>query len=271
MSARGIIAAVRSRDESLSRFVFDLKFGILDLLLMIPGCWFGMLTFVCTLWALVIASLVLQSHEFNVFVIIPLFGLCLLLWCGSLVSRFKLKYLIGPVSILTVPFPFIVLKSFESHPRYAQTHTQVIAFSTIVAVDLAILLLLKTLIPRTRPMCALKDHLDLSRRHPLLRHYIKSVGLRSETESFPSGDACIAASFCLTAFSCTNIGWIWMFALFAMFGRVYFWAHHLGDVIVGAVIGVAVAAVILLLVPHTMWSHGISWLAMLITVMCVRK
>lgn len=64
------------------------------------------------------------------------------------------------------------------------------------------------------------------------------------TKAFPSGDTGMAAALLLTAGWYSGQWWVILLAPIVGIGRVYFGCHWIGDVIVGAGMGFAVAGVV---------------------------
>ena len=96
---------------------------------------------------------------------------------------------------------------------------------------------LKYVTRRMRPGIVLDLRLKRVRRHlPCLNYR----GKRGATvlESFPSGDVAGAAVLSTSLYLATDSYASFLFTVGSAFGRMYFWAHHLGDVLVGAAIAV---------------------------------
>lgn len=72
------------------------------------------------------------------------------------------------------------------------------------------------------------------RLYPIYEHVQKGFTV---FESFPSGDSAQAGSFSAALIVYTgNPAWV-VVALLAMFGRVYYWCHFVGDTLVGGSVG----------------------------------
>jgi membrane-associated phospholipid phosphatase len=102
-------------------------------------------------------------------------------------------------------------------------------------------LLIKIFASRLRPVVA--DALWLNAKIvPRIVHIHKFVDTPKEArESFPSGDA-VGAGVFYGIIACHTQNPLWILpTLFTLFGRVYFWAHHVGDVSVGCGLGLGAA------------------------------
>jgi membrane-associated phospholipid phosphatase len=122
-------------------------------------------------------------------------------------------------------------------------------------------LMIKIFSSRLRPVIAEAHWLNVNST-PRLVHIHKFVDTPKEArESFPSGDAVGAGVFYgVLAYHTQNF--LWMIpVLFTLFGRVYFWAHHLGDVSAGCGIGMGVAYLLHVLCGSTIltiWHLAVS-------------
>ena len=102
----------------------------------------------------------------------------------------------------------------------------------------AIVVALKALAGRQRPGAALASELrEVPRALPGLTH-LDAKG-SSAHESFPSGDAAGGAVFAASLVVSAGVAPApaCAYALVVSLGRMYLWAHHLGDVVAGCLIG----------------------------------
>lgn len=109
----------------------------------------------------------------------------------------------------------------------------------------AVVVALKAIVGRQRPGVALAAELGgVPRALPSLTYLC--AGGETATQSFPSGDATGGAVFatCLTLSAGTSGRAACGYAVLVALGRMYLWAHHLGDVTAGCLIGVLSTAML---------------------------
>jgi len=124
-------------------------------------------------------------------------------------------------------------------------------------------LALKIVSKRLRPVVADAHWLNVVTVRRLLGVH-ESVNTPKEArESFPSGDA-VGAGVFYGVLACSTDSSLWLIpVVITLFGRVYFWAHHIGDVSVGCIIGLSVSYVLHAIVGDmvlTLW-HFLGVLA----------
>lgn len=149
--------------------------------------------------------------------------------------------------LLTLPIFTLSFLSLGRVPAAARS----VGFTSITCTVLTVALTipLKALSNRLRPAAALKlGEKVAERRSPLVVPYIQAMCVGGQSkESLPSADAAVMAAnaLLLSAWSYPPAPWapaalgLTMIAL-CFFGRMYFWAHHLLDVLTGAAVGAIV-------------------------------
>ncbi|CAE8637333.1 unnamed protein product [Polarella glacialis] len=146
----------------------------------------------------------------------------------------------------------------------------------------AVTIPLKAATDRLRPAAALSLSDQIAkRRSPLLAPYIKAMCAGGQSrEALPSSDAAVMAAnavLLVQFWHAPPAAWmpgalaVTLFSL-ACFGRMYFWAHHLLDVLVGGSLGAAVASVLV----HTGFGFrpghvGVSFVIFLVAVAAMQK
>jgi len=99
----------------------------------------------------------------------------------------------------------------------------------------------KVFMRRLRPGSCLEKELSLIHRELPALNYLNRQG-HVCFESFPSGDAAGAMVFSAALFIITDYQyyWVFLFGFMSAFGRMYFFAHHLFDVLVGEIVAFTV-------------------------------
>ncbi|CAE6924199.1 DUSP12, partial [Symbiodinium sp. CCMP2592] len=171
---------------------------------------------------------------------------------GGLAQRFDF---IRVTKLFLFLMPGLTLAALHTAPAAAAAVGRASLVSACLAV--AFSFPLKASFDRLRPAAALG--LDTKRRAPLLRPYIQAMCQGGQSrEALPSSDAAVMAANAVILWRCWQsppAPWapaavaVGAFA-FAAFGRMYFWAHHLLDVIAGGFMGVCVAKGVLHLGLH---------------------
>jgi membrane-associated phospholipid phosphatase len=134
--------------------------------------------------------------------------------------------------------------------RPAVQGIQFFAFSTLFTQ--IFIVVLKRGACRTRP-CMRPFPAPLPVRSPPLSAFVSST--KHAKESFPSGDAAEAVIFAATLYRHGRPLWLCIsIVLLSASGRVYFHAHHLGDVIAGvSIAGIGCAVTSLLVTAELDW------------------
>jgi len=113
----------------------------------------------------------------------------------------------------------------------------------------------KSLVWRLRPTAVLKDLQGVRRGFPELGFLVRQPD--QANLSFPSGDsagsACFATALALAAPELTTPAII--LACTSGFGRMYFHAHHFGDVVAGELLGAGSVLLMHRFVPRAHWGH----------------
>jgi len=189
------------------------------------------------------------------------FGMYLIYWftllysptrnSASIFDLLGTKYLIGCVFIVQIVSRILLPSSSKASTSASASlgsyHLCLYLLSQIVALQL------KTLAHRKRPgLCdSLQSELKKVRRHFPELTYMNASGY-AVFESFPSADAAGAMIFsCALSLAIKNndddddddnssaaatSNWVYIFVIITSFGRMYYWAHHLLDVLVGCMI-----------------------------------
>lgn len=228
-------------DKHLSGFVFNLTFpGWLEMVLSFPGafmafptCWFG-----CTAhWlAFSISPTPALFLSATILTLVGAFsfygGLAGLFDSGTAVKRLMIPLFICSVYLLQHFLPDL---HFGGQASIAAREAAYSFLSAACVVN-AVLFAVKKLVGRLRPCAAL----DISsKRTAMMLAYINPMkGPGHATDSFCSADVAVMATL---VYHMDGPSYL-RAALLAttMFGRLYFWAHHLVDVVCGAICGLAV-------------------------------
>jgi membrane-associated phospholipid phosphatase len=218
-------------DKALSTVIFHLEIGFLELPLSTVGMWFGVpvvaLVFVPTFLVLVLTAAA-ESTVFYVFVgFAALFltsGWCYCIHEGKIMSLYHV-----PRNILL----FLIVCSHctcstlvpEANSLVSFYHSSYIFTQTFV-------LALKNVCRRRRPGLALHTQLENRERWIEEINYFGRKGF-TMFEAFPSGDTAGSAVCAYALYRVTENSAYFVLIFLSAFGRMYFWAHHLLDVIVG--------------------------------------
>lgn len=242
--------------------VFNLELGVLEYLLAVPGVWFGV-PITSMLWlptvlamvheptiALPFAPTLAGASTWFLLVILPLFTV-LMVWyvmClrdGDHHPFYTSKPLVpGLVCILLSTY----MCSSKGNGVPAFYITSYMFTQTFIFIG-------KIKGQRMRPGAA---HPRLERDISRLIPTINYGGAKGQNvfQAFPSGDAAGAMCFSYTLYLITNDSWSFMWVVLSMFGRMYLWAHHLVDVVVGALISVVCMTFLLTYVNTSMDNYG---------------
>ena len=238
--------------------MFELELGALELPLSVPGHWFGAPPLALATMPIVSGAIGAQSNAMATLSAVVVGG-SLYLWFSTLN---KLRdggnmgriYMPGGSSryalFLLLPHIALLLCRACGGGRAA---VPAAAFAQIAwLLTQALIAVLKIGAGRCRPVAceALAGRLAggrVRRRFPQLQDFLRSPTVACE--SFPSGDAAGASSWAAAAIVMAThgaagapvLGWLGPSCAFgSAFGRVYFHAHHILDVLVGAVLGASV-------------------------------
>lgn len=213
---------------------FSWQLGLLELPLAVPGTWFGTTTTSLGSAPLLLAA---AAEPGNVGLLLAAAGvfLCaLVLFCAVLMRRAD-RGLLWWRPYVAVLCSFGLASALAREQRAAQAASFYIAswgYSVLAGT------LVKTVFARKRPCISMpgRDALADARLLPLHEHLCTGY---TAIESFPSGDACGGAVASTVLWLVTGGGsWlVWLPMLLSSYGRMYIWAHHLLDVVVGAAIG----------------------------------
>lgn len=237
---------MKTLDVSLSWPIFCLRLGVLEWPLSVPGVWFGIpitsLVFMPML--LVLADMDPQRHRYactflwTMLVCVPTFIVLLVRWVRVLLAgdhhpMYSTK--------LVPPLVLALLGSLQFFHWFDHmtTHGSAVPYFYISSWFLTqtVVSALKICVGRMRPGIALAESLRQVPRHLACLNYRGSKGV-TVFESFPSGDAAGAMAFSTALFVITGRQHLsaFVFAGLSAFGRMYFWAHHIGDVSAGMAI-----------------------------------
>lgn len=251
------LASLDQLDKKVSRPIQQLQLGPLEYLLMVPGSWFGLPSMYVTVCAALIGLAADPSWEW-VGVSAGIFLVMLVMFCQVVIFKsWNWKLLRSRLDFVYLGVFCVLSKLFAS----SRAHQAMLLFGlTMLAAQLPTLVV-KIFSSRVRPVIAEKDWLNTTTTPRLVPIHKFVDNPKEARESFPSGDAVGAGVFYgVIAFFTQNL--LWLLPVFiTLFGRVYFWAHHIGDVSVGGALGVAVAALLHLLcggVELTIWHFAVS-------------
>ncbi|CAJ1335186.1 unnamed protein product [Effrenium voratum] len=240
--------ALNRLDERFSAPVFNLKLpDSAELLLSVPGALMGFPHAFFGATPMMLAYLASPAGQGGP----ALLGATLLALLGGLsfyggLAQWFDFIKASKVMIFAMPYLCLLAASFCTAAP--------VAYASLVCASLSVALSipLKAWSDRRRP--AAKLGFPLTKRAPLLRPYIQAMCTGGQSrESLPSSDAAVMAANAMLLWRCwRNPPWHWaplaaalgLFAL-ASFGRMYFWAHHLCDVLCGGLLGVLVVICVL--------------------------
>jgi membrane-associated phospholipid phosphatase len=246
-------------DKWLSyHLVFSWQLGLLELPLAVPGTWFGTTTTSLGSAPLLIAAVADPTNGRLAGAAGIVFLLALIVFCLVLMRKLDR-------SLLWWNPPFFVLTSVAIAGWLSPARGARIAAFYIACWGYSVLLgsALKTVYARRRPCISVDgcQYLDDVRMLPLHEHLCAGY---TAIESFPSGDACggAVASTALYLVTGSSSWLIWLPMLLSAYGRVYIWAHHILDVVVGAALGIGISLALNRLSP---W-HSFGWQPLLLCV-----
>lgn len=224
-------------DKRMSWCVFSLELGKMEWALSVPGVWHGIPA--CSLVWMTSLLVLCDAPEHKMIwtcgVCVPLFLYLFMRWVVlirqgdhyPMYSTTYLPYMLG--TLLAVLATARIMFGFTDHgialPCF---YVSSYLFTQVFVV------ILKTFARRVRPGIALSAQLNGTSRYLKTLNYHNKKGY-TVFESFPSGDVAGAMVFSHTiAIATGSSTWPYVFACMSAFGRMYFFAHHLGDVSVGA-------------------------------------
>ena len=239
-------------DKKISSLIFTLELPwLLETALTLPGSWFGATTFSLG-WVGMLTAFITQYHHhpeegdgfegqvfLGIFVVITLAALALhFLVLSKKAERKYLWHHLHYYLLINLFLPYFLFGKNSLGWRGFVFYMCIWGCTQLVSQTM------KFLFARIRPCACPEYNIPLSlgkRTHDLSTHL--SSGM-SSVESFPSGDAAGAAAFSSSMVIITGSWWWVLFALFGAFGRVYFHAHHVVDVVVGSGLAVGMAVVL---------------------------
>ena len=215
----------------------------LEIPLTVVGTWFGI-----PLTAMALAPLVLATTASPTSFL--LFSVCSAALVSAFVVWFYFLFLGNEESFYAFPhtYLFVVMLLVQCLASYSQNYVTGSGSPSSVAswylvsylLTQLVVLFLKLVCRRLRPALARpSSHASLRRLLPS----ITFVGKKGYMvfESFPSGDAAGATVFAIVLSDLLGgPWWPYLLAVGSAFGRIYFFAHHIGDVAVGAALAAAV-------------------------------
>lgn len=227
-------------DKKLSMPIFMLDIGPLEYILALPGVWFGV-PLTSLIWMPMVLAWAAEPtmgfpglphfagySTWLLFVCIPFFLIMLayytyLLRQGDHHPFYTTSYLVPLLGVVLGGTYFCSPKLGVAAPVFYLCSYFLTQIFILVG---------KVRGQRLRPgVSSLKHKLSKVNRAIPTLNYLDALGY-TVFESFPSGDAGGAMCFSYSLFLITNNPWSFVFAALSAFGRMYFWAHHLGDVIV---------------------------------------
>jgi membrane-associated phospholipid phosphatase len=200
-------------------------------------------SFVQTIFPIFIAALAFQEIEFFAFIVFPCFVCCLTLFFSLFFGYVHKSFLFGRMTIICLLVTSITIYGYTSYICKDEVagilaRRFVHLYFLSCGLGLCIIVPLKAHFLRARPAYALKDSLDRSRRLPIICRQLAAFDRPPEgLMSFPSGDAFIGTNFGIVCWLLTGSPYWLICGFLASFGRVYFWVHHVFDVLVGSSIG----------------------------------
>ena len=225
-------------DKKLSWPIFSLEIGPMEWALSVPGVWHGVPMCALVWMPCVLFGIDLKNQsdrvQWMIAVVLPFFVYLFVRWIALIRNgdhypmydrKHLIKFLFGSL---------IAMYLFQKQdPRAMALPCFYIASYLFTQIFVAAL---KVHTKRMRPGIAMRIRLNGVRRY---LHTLNYHGRKGNTvfESFPSGDVAGAMVFSMALFMSTNLGFLsFAFVSMSALGRMYFWAHHLFDVSVGALI-----------------------------------
>ncbi|KAG8463854.1 hypothetical protein KFE25_000022 [Diacronema lutheri] len=245
--------AVDRLDKWLSyHLIFRWRLGWLELPLAVPGTWFGTTTTSLGSAPLLIAAAAEPHNARLVLAAVVVFLVALVVFTLVITRRADRALLWWKPPVFVAAS--VALAKLSSPAAFHVTTFYIASWGYAVLMGS----LLKTIFARRRPCISMAgcERLDDERLLPLHEHLC--VG-HTAIESFPSGDAiggAVASSALYLASGGASV-FVWLPLILSAYGRVYIWAHHLLDVLVGAAIGVGISCGLHALSPWTefgMWQ-----------------
>ena len=246
-------------DKRLSGPLFQLQLGArLEVLLSVPGCFFGMpaaLAVTPSLLAAAYSGGVPPSH------LALGAGVLLLAAWGVVVigesERLALALFSMRACVVAPVVGVWLVEVHEGFPSAAKARAHLMLLSLFCA--LVPTLVLKKRTRRRRPVVSEVEHLGEASASAATRKSLRVIPRllsRDTNAAFPSGDATGAAvvAFALAGASTGHRRAAVGLLVGACAGRIYWHAHHLLDVTVGAAIGLAVSATV-----HWALGGGAAW------------
>ena len=238
--------------------MFELELGLLELPLSVPGHWFGAPPMALATLPIVSGAIAAWSHAMAA-LSASIVGSSLYFWFSTL-NKLRDGGNMGRIYMpggsfryaLFLALPHLALLLCRVFPG-GRAAVPAAAFAQIAwLLTQGVIAVLKIGAGRCRPVAcnSLAERLAgdrVRRQFPQLQDFLRSPTTRHE--SFPSGDAAGASSWATAAIvmgahgavGAPMLGWLGSIGAFgSAFGRVYFHAHHILDVLVGAALGASV-------------------------------
>lgn len=233
-------------DKNVSVKIFSLDFGAFaELLLFIPGSWFGLPTSAFLMANF--ATWYSQSQSLNLsseFVIISTFLMAM--WAivflyFVLSDHVERVYKLNKICTIPSIVITIVLGRIYMPQSYEAANFLLASWMTGECLNSS----LKTAFCRMRPVVApltRQKILSVHRAFPSYRTMLS--GSSHALESFPSGDCVSAACFSVTLIMLKAPFWTFILCPLVAFCKMYFQAHHLLDTLAGLVLGLFVSSLL---------------------------
>jgi len=272
-------------DKRLSKPIFQLSLpAAIEVCISVPGAFMAFPHAFLGPIPLAIAKLVALTTSTGVHALLDVMIVCfwaagLLFFYGGLVGWLDFKK-----ALVLVIFAFPALTSAVLASCALPSHVELACLRSLTCALLTVVLLIpaKAACNRVRPAVALGLVDQVSkRRSALMVPYIKSMCAAGQSrESMPSADAGIMAANAMVlcqVWTLASMSWIpkvvgGCLLISCCFGRMYFWAHHLLDVLVGAGAGACVAVCTIPFGFGTRrWHVFVSYIAFLIALIAMQK
>jgi membrane-associated phospholipid phosphatase len=276
-------SALDRADKRVSTPLFTLEPGVaVETLWSVPAWWFGNPFTALGTVPVVLAALVdattpaSSSSSFAIFAALSLFA-SLTLWLKylALMRRepdmypFGYLYSLGFRSKGLALFFFGLGHAVAGLTKFGcsrRAHEAVNYYSTCYYCSLALCGFFKELFRRERP-CAEQSVLAkrLNRVQRFFPDMQSFLAAHSTYASFPSGDATGGAVFAVVSSMFFPLAWSpWVLLSLCMSGRLFFHAHHLLDVLVGA----GIAATVCHVIQRCLMGPAATWATMSIIQFC---
>jgi len=232
----GFLATLDRIDKAITRPFYSYSLYSFERIFFIPACWTGLP--LCNDWILPFIIWSLQNNNIWFYTLI-LFFIAAVSFEGWLRGSLGLGWvMIYPLHAHTALILFIYMTDYSSF-HY------VILYYMAKLLGLSPILVLKLITRRIRPISSkLTKDIHQYPRHPAHRGYLVPLATTERFKAFPSGDICCSVVFSYVAYQLYPSYIVLCYPVVSALGRMYFGAHHFGDLIVGGSLAYSAAVLV---------------------------